>query len=630
MPVDWSAPQDVADRSTTGTTPLGALRVIAAIADFHRRHNPDDSAASLGDVFAIANAPAPADPRVPPDLSAGEPWGPLIVLERIDGGSFGDVFRAWDPTLAKVVALKRSRYSSPADAARAVMEAQRLANIPPHPNVITVYGACNVNGVVGIWMEFLRGRTLQRLVKDEGQLGWVEATYYGECLCRALSHVHGALVLHRDLKPANVMKAAGGRVVLIDFGSGGEIAPLGAPGPDRLVGTLPYMAPELFAGKPATQQGDIYSLGVVLFNLVTGSYPVSGNSRQDFEDAHRAGRRALLSDVRSDLPMHFVRVVERAIAPNLEHRYRTAGEFLHDLVPSTPSPDLMPSHDPTAWTTNVLWAALGIVCGVTGIGLVTSRVFNVALGRSDFADESLGDVFQWGWMSCVKPAFIALVAFVAAQLLTIVHRLASAVSGREARFVEGIRRRLAGVARRLGVHDSSVFAGWILFASVAVLAGAWWHFSPLLAAVVSTRISTASNQDLALLSPANYAYHDHYREVSTYITVALAVTWYFVGKRILRTDGTLKNGVLLSGLAVLCLSLISLSLPYRLLVHPDFVRTRWAGNDCYVIGERSDDLLLFCPTLASPRNRIIRKDAETLERFGAENIFTKFSGQQQN
>jgi serine/threonine protein kinase len=144
----------------------------------------------------------------------------LIVLERIDGGSFGDVFRAWDPALAKVVALKRSRYSSATDAARAVREGQRLARIPPHPNVITVYGACEINGVVGIWMEFLSGRTLQRVVKDEVKISCAEATHYGASLCRALSHIHGAGVLHRDLKAANVMKAAGGRIVLLDFGSG--------------------------------------------------------------------------------------------------------------------------------------------------------------------------------------------------------------------------------------------------------------------------------------------------------------------------------------------------------------------------------------------------------------------------
>ena len=621
VPVDANGSRGASGRPS-------ALEVIEAIAAFHQHHNAGGPA-SLGDVLAIADLPALAGLHPPPDLSTGTPWGPLIVLNRIDGGSFGDVYRAWDPALAKVVALKRSRYSSGAEATRAVMEAQRLASIPPHPNVITVYGACHVNGEVGIWMEFLHGRTLQRIVEDEGQLGCVEAAYYGECLCRALAHVHGAHVVHRDLKAANVMKATGGRVVLIDFGSGGQIAPAGALETDRLVGTLPYMAPELFTGKPATPQTDIYSLGVLLFNLVTGSYPVWGGTKEDFAEAHRTNRRALLSDVRSDLPLQFVRVVERAIAPDVEQRYRTAGELLHDLAPTPPAPDPAPSPRVDSRTRNALAATLAIAAGLTVIGLVTSTVFNVALGRSDFSSEPLGDVFEWGWRSCVKPAFIAVVAFVAAQLLVIVYRLASTVSGRAARLVDEIRLRLGRLVRRLGIDDATVFSAWILFASVAVLVGTWWHFSDLLTAVVSTRISTAPAAVLALLSPARFAYHDQYREVSTYVTVALAVTWYLVGKRIQRKEGSLNNRVLLAGATIVFLSLVSLSMPYRLLVQPNFVRTKWSGNDCYVIGERAEDLLLFCPALETPRNRVIRKDGETLERFGTENIFTSFSPKQQ-
>ena len=327
LPVDWGDRQGMPESTTIGGV-LDPLHAIAAIAEFHRRHDPA-VAASLGEVFSVANH-HPRDAHEQPDLSAGKGWGPLIVLERIDGGSFGDVYRAWDPALAKVVALKRTRYSTAADAARAALEAQRLANIPPHPNVITVYGACSVDGEVGIWMEFLRGRTLQRIVESEGELGLAEATHYGECLCRALSHVHNAQVLHRDVKAGNVMRAAGGRIVLIDFGAGETMASLNAGEPGRLVGTLPYMAPELFEGKPTSPQSDIYSLGVLLFNLVTDRYPVVGHSRGDFEEAHKAGYRTLLSDVRSDLPLPFVRVVERAMAANLQQRYRTAGEFLHD------------------------------------------------------------------------------------------------------------------------------------------------------------------------------------------------------------------------------------------------------------------------------------------------------------
>jgi hypothetical protein len=523
-----------------------------------------------------------------------------------------------------VVALKQTRYTSAADAARAVLEAQRLASIPPHQNVITVHGACNINGVVGIWMEFLLGRTLERVVEDEGELGWVEAAHYGECLCRALSHVHGALVLHRDLKAANVMKAAGGRIVLIDFGSGGEIAPGGATAPDRLVGTLPYMAPELFEGNPATPQSDIYSLGVLLFNLVSGSYPVSGKSREDFENAHRAGRRALLSDVRADLPMPFVQVIERAIDPSLARRYRTAGEFLRALdQQGRPAPP--PSSSMDTWTTRVLWALLILSGGLTGIGLVTMRVFNLVLGRSDFTADTVTDLFYTGWIASVKPGFIAVAAFLVIQLLSGGKRLACAMSPRAGLIEAGCRKHLGRAAGRAQLYHTSVLAAGLLLLSRIAVGSVWWYFADLLRAVVMTRISTATIEDLASLSPSGHLYYELYREVATYITVVLAVVWYYTARHILRTSGSLMNGLLLGGFFVVLVSIVSLSMPYRLIVHPEFLAARWNDNDCYIIGERSNDLLLFCPTL-TPRSIVVQK-GEKIERFGFRNIFEKF-GQQ--
>ena len=160
------------------------------------------------------------------------------------------------------------------------------------------------------------------------------------------------------------------------------------------------MAPELFDGKPATQQSDIYSLGVLLFNLVSGSYPVSGHSFEDFEEAHRVGRRTLLSDVRADLPMPFVGVVERAIDPSVARRYRTAGEFLRALDElGRPAQSPRSSSSVDTWTTRVLWALLILIGGLTGIGFVTTRVFNLTLGRTDFAGETVADWFEWvGWL----------------------------------------------------------------------------------------------------------------------------------------------------------------------------------------------------------------------------------------
>jgi hypothetical protein len=616
--IDWSARFDAAGAEEKEQ--LRALRAIAGIAGFHRERASDDSTGSLGDALS-AHAP-PVDPHAPPDLSHAETWGPLQVLERIDGGSFGDVFKAWDPNLAKIVALKRTRYSTPADAARAVSEAQRLASIPPHPNVITVFGACDINGVVGIWMEFLRGRTLRQLVEDQGELGAVEATHYGECLCRALAHAHAAFVLHRDVKAANVMKAAGGHIVLIDFGSGDDTTPLGGRTTNRLVGTLAYMAPELLRGQAPSPQSDIYSLGVLLFNLVTGTYPVTGRSRDDFERAHKNGQRALLSDVRSDLPLDFVRVVERAIAPDPAKRYRSAGEFLHDLVPPPHDQEKEKGNFATEWAKPLAWSALLIGCGLMTLGAINSRFYNRALGRSAFADDSPLEWLRWGALSLVAPVVLSLLALLALMVCTEGVALLVARS----RHARSIAQVLGGWARRLSLEDVSVLGFCALFGSALGLVGVCYYFAfsdPMFSRFVALypNISTAPGKALAFLAP-RFCLDDlsnvrvRYRDDFAFVIVLCVVLWYPAIRVAIHKREAIHRGIAIGGAAVLILSLLILDFPYKLIASVEarhFHQVQWRGATCFIIGDKQIDLLLFCPGEPPPRNRIVRKSDPDLE-----------------
>ncbi len=165
-------------------------------------------------------------PRAVPSTAS---WGHLRLLEPVGRGTFGQVYRAWDTHLDREVALKLLRTApavddpsaSLSDPTRVVNEGRLLARVR-HPHVITVYGAEPRDGSVGIWMEFIRGRTLHQIVEQQGPLGAREATGVGTDLCRALSAVHGAGLLHRDVTARNVMREDGGRVVLMDFGAGHE------------------------------------------------------------------------------------------------------------------------------------------------------------------------------------------------------------------------------------------------------------------------------------------------------------------------------------------------------------------------------------------------------------------------
>lgn len=253
-------------------------------------------------------------------------WGHLQILERVGEGSFGEVFRARDPQLDREVALKLLRRNGGPGAGKdaAVIEEGRLLARVRHPNVATVYGADQRDGRVGLWMEYLYGQTLSELVREHGPFGAREAALIGLDLCRALAAVHSQGILHRDIKAQNVMRETGGRIVLMDFGIGRDLR-RELPSDRSLSGTPLYLAPEILAGGEASTRSDIYSLGVLLFHLVTGMFPAWGRSLEELRRTHEQGGIQLLRDVRPDLPESFVRVIDKTLAVDPAQRYHSAG-----------------------------------------------------------------------------------------------------------------------------------------------------------------------------------------------------------------------------------------------------------------------------------------------------------------
>lgn len=259
-------------------------------------------------------------------------WGHLTLLEQVGTGGFGEVYRAWDPTLQREVALKLLVAGAPASV-ELESEGRLLARVR-HPNVVLVFGLAEHDGRVGLWEEFIRGRTLAQILEDRGQFSAAEAVSIGKALCHALVAVHGAGLIHRDIKAQNVMREEGGRIVLMDFGLGLETPSKDNPGAFRMTargGTPVYMAPELVRGEAPTIRSDIYAVGVLMYHLVTRSYPVTGQSWPEFAKAHAEGQYRLLHDARADLPADFVQTVERAMAANPQDRFETAGHLLRAL-----------------------------------------------------------------------------------------------------------------------------------------------------------------------------------------------------------------------------------------------------------------------------------------------------------
>jgi len=331
--IDWAG-IDVNPDDPAAQQVLDELRVLAALADLHRSPNPTMVLGSGDEPTMPVGDPAPR-----------EGWGSFRLIEELGRGTFGTVYRARDPRLDREVALKliAAKAGSPEGASSVVDEGRLLAKLR-HPNIVTVFGADIVDGVVGVWMELLRGRTLKEELASRGPLGAREAALVGIDLAHALAAVHRAGLVHRDIKAQNVMREEGGRIVLMDFGAGRDLQSR-ADRPLSVAGTPLYMAPELLAGQPATPASDLYGLGVLLYHLVTGEFPVDAQTMGELKAAHAAGRRRHLRDVRPDLPSAFIQAVESATAALPSARVPSAAALEHDLervlqglgAPATPA-----------------------------------------------------------------------------------------------------------------------------------------------------------------------------------------------------------------------------------------------------------------------------------------------------
>jgi Tol biopolymer transport system component len=271
----------------------------------------------------------------PPNSNTAGPvssWGRLTILGELGRGAFGAVYRARDPHLDREVALKLlwPDGSDPDRFLTSMLEEGRLLARIHHPNIVTIYDANVIDGRVGLTMELVRGQTLAQEFETRGRFPAADAGIVGREIARALAAVHDAGLLHRDVKAQNIMRRSDGRLVLMDFGAGRQADGEGGDN-EAITGTPLYLAPEVLGRQRATVQSDVYSLGVLLFYLLTGSYPVSGRTIRELRDAHRTAHRARLRALRPDVPEELAAVVDRALAASPSERWTTAAAMADAL-----------------------------------------------------------------------------------------------------------------------------------------------------------------------------------------------------------------------------------------------------------------------------------------------------------
>ena len=259
--------------------------------------------------------------------------GKYDILEKIGAGAFADVYRARDTALERTVALKIPApflLRDPGFIDRFQREARAAASLK-HPNIVAMYDLGEIEGVYYIAMEYLPGRTLGDLIKEEGALPLDRALDITEQVAEALDYAHAQGLVHRDVKPSNIIVDDEGHATLTDFGLVKAMAEASLTSKGAIVGTPEYMSPEQAEGKPTDKRSDIYSLGIVVYQMLTGQVPFSADSTPARLYAQVHTPPPPPSELAPDIPEVMEAPVLKALAKAPEDRYQTAAAFMAAL-----------------------------------------------------------------------------------------------------------------------------------------------------------------------------------------------------------------------------------------------------------------------------------------------------------
>jgi serine/threonine protein kinase len=286
------------------------------------------------------------------------------ILEKIGSGGMGEVFRARDTKLGREVALKilpAEMAADPERLRRFEREAKAVAALN-HPNIVTIHSVEHAGGLHFLTMELVEGKTLAEQIPRRG-LPLTRILELAVPLADAVSAAHERGITHRDLKPANIVIGEDGRLRILDFGiaklreeevpggraageAAAETVKLPITGEGRILGTIPYMSPEQLQGLPVDARSDIFSVGIILYEMATGKRPFQGETSADLMSSILKDTPSPLNEPRADLPRHLGRIVRRCLEKDPKRRYQTARDLrteLEDLGRELASEELLAS-----------------------------------------------------------------------------------------------------------------------------------------------------------------------------------------------------------------------------------------------------------------------------------------------
>ncbi|WP_394187330.1 Stk1 family PASTA domain-containing Ser/Thr kinase [Paenisporosarcina quisquiliarum] len=259
--------------------------------------------------------------------------GRYKIIEMIGGGGMSNVYLAHDMILDRDVAIKVLRYdfSNEEDLHRRFQREALSATSLTHPNIVNIFDVGEDGDIHYLVMEYVEGKTLKQYIVDSAPLPPLEAVEIMKQLTSAIANAHHNQIIHRDIKPQNILMDDQLHVKITDFGIAMALSATSFTQTNSVLGTVHYLSPEQARGGTATKKSDIYALGIVLFELLTGKLPFSGESAVSIALKHLQTETPSVRDLRPEIPQSLENVVMKATAKDPMHRYRSVEEMQRDL-----------------------------------------------------------------------------------------------------------------------------------------------------------------------------------------------------------------------------------------------------------------------------------------------------------
>ena len=587
------------------------------------------------DKTLVLDPKGPVEAREPP-IQVGDQYGKYHILRLLGRGGMGQVFLAEDVQIVRRVALKTlvgAWLDSPTARRQLLTEARAVARLE-HQNIVRLYEFFEDQQRFMLVMEYVEGRTGAVLVA-EGPVPLGLAMRIAVQICDAVVYAHDHGILHCDLKPANVQITPDGTAKVLDFGLAqarlGYQSDHDAKANEPLLGTPAYMAPERLRGSPPKETSDLYSLGVTLFELVTG--------RRPFDESHPAALAGAIletsppraSSITPSCPARLDEIIERAMARDPRQRYQTARELsrdLHEVLKlldrDSQSESLtvtQPTYSRSLWVTLLLLGSLG---SLTLIGFLTSTFYNSPMGVTmTFEGESPIWWPYWGVRSLVLPFGQMGFAIVVCGLAIQVWKMALNAFAPLRRGYQRILNSATKYINRVRSLQTATVAGILLVAQALTLRLLWWRFEKIFDSFNSFFLQSGS---LEALGPAYGDERQWYTRVFSLVVLAFGWSWY----RLLKSQWQTRKPVgainLAAGSVLIILAVFAMVAPFRLFTKSKAERVYYQKQLCYQVGEKIDKVALFCPLQDPPWNMVVNKEnAELIGTGKNESIFSTFS-----